>query len=756
VSAEPAPRQPSRPRLNPFVFPPDTTFRFALLFVAVIGANLYVWNWLWIAFGANQREVVADYATCTSIRPALDIRGVDPATYSTASDLFTRCVNEVNRPLAWWMIGGTLLLLAVAGVILLLIPLWIARRRHLRPLEAKDAPAVVAELEELAREAELDDEPRWRWNPLDPSPTGLAFGRPGSHSVALMGGLVTRQFADPPAFRAVVRHELAHLRNRDVGLTYATVALWYAFLLVGVLPFVVVVADEGIDTVVSLGWRLVALSALVYLTRNAVLRAREVFADVRASVPDGKDGALRRILAAMPRGATSVWRQVWTVHPDPQIRLAAVNDTRSLFAVGVLVAFGTGVAATIAYDSLVTFVGFYVADPLEIRLLAAAPVAPLVMGVVGIGVWRSAWSALADGAPRRHTWTVALALTAGFLVGPQLALQRAVRIEGDRTLLETAFGGGALWILLLAASLVLVLAWVRGTAETWIRARAGAGRPTGTALLGLLFASGFLAAFIAVFNYARDSRTQIPKFDAIDYPVAAHTTWVGPEWLWRLIENAWLLSVLRVPVIILALAVVWLLPLGAWLRRRKSASQPAWAFLDPGGELRTATLGPVWLEPWLIGLVAGVASIAGFAALRAGMHASFDLETRLQDVGFAYAYTYWQYVIALGAQASAGVIATARARELRLVYGLAAAFTAGVVAVIGIELVISAGSCVDALTLSDGSSPCGWYGDIDAAWIDFHTIVPMGALAALAGGLAVLGVQAVFHRRHAPVPAPTA
>ncbi len=104
--------------------------------------------------------------------------------------------------------------------------------------------------------------PSWRWNPLDPSPTGLSFGRPGSTSVALMGGLVTRQFADPPAFRAVVRHELAHLRNRDVDLTYATLSLWYAFLLV---ERAAVRRRRGRRRrrarSLSLGWRLLALAA---------------------------------------------------------------------------------------------------------------------------------------------------------------------------------------------------------------------------------------------------------------------------------------------------------------------------------------------------------------------------------------------------------------------------------------------------------------------------------------------------------------
>ena len=426
------PESTSAPRLNPFVFPSDTTFRFALLVVAVLGANLYVWNWLWNALGSDGQAVAAGYEFCVrTYGTAGDIEGVDPVLFAAASDAFTACVQEVNQPLAWWMIGGTALLLVVATVILLALPRWITYRRGLRPLTREDAPAVVDELSELSTEAGLAEEPRWLWNPLDPSPTGLAFGRPGSHAVALMGGLVVRQVADPPAFRSVVRHELAHLRNRDVDLTYATVSLWYAFLLASVLPFAFVVADEGARTVLALGWRLLALAALVYLTRNAVLRAREVYADVRASVPDRRDGALRRILAALPRLYDSWWGRLRSVHPDPETRLAALEDTRTMFPIGLLVAFGTGVAATIAYESLVTFIGIFLSDSFSTYLLSAAVFAPLALGVVGVGVWRGVWATLADDRPRSHTWPLALAFAAGFLVGPQLALQRGVRIQGD-------------------------------------------------------------------------------------------------------------------------------------------------------------------------------------------------------------------------------------------------------------------------------------------------------------------------------------
>jgi Zn-dependent protease with chaperone function len=226
VSAKPGDAAPPLgARLSPFVFPSDTTFRFLLLLVAVIGANLYVWNWLYTAVGVDRGDYARSLLQCGVDYRAAIAGTPDLATVNAASDSMTRCYQETTAELAWWMFAGTALLVAVAALILLLVPRWIERRRRLRPLTREDAPAVVDESDALAREAGLGEEPRWLWSPLDPSPTGIAFGRPGRHAIALNGGLVTRQLADPPAFRAVVRHELAHLRNRDVDLTYASISL---------------------------------------------------------------------------------------------------------------------------------------------------------------------------------------------------------------------------------------------------------------------------------------------------------------------------------------------------------------------------------------------------------------------------------------------------------------------------------------------------------------------------------------------------
>jgi Zn-dependent protease with chaperone function len=754
VSAEPSEAPPPLgARLSPFVFPSDTTFRFLLLLVAVVGANLYIWNWLHTVLALDPDAAISAYRSCVLAYETVTAGDPDPSTLEAARIARTACTEGVTSALPRWMIGGTVLLLVVAAVIMFLHPRWIVRRRDLRPLERQDAPEVVDELSALAKESGLREEPRWLWNPLDPSPTGLAFGRPGSHAIALMGGLVTRRFADPAAFRAVVRHELAHLRNRDVDLTYATVSLWYAFLLVGLVPFVITIVDQGSSFFFSLAWRVLALAILVYLTRNAVLRAREVYADVRASVPDGPQGALRRILGGLPTGPASFGRRLLRVHPDPGVRLERVNDTRKLFPLGLVVTFGVGVAATIAYESVFDLIARFASDPITINLLAAAVFAPLVMGAIGVGVWRGAWGALAEDARPRATWPFALALAAGLLVGPELALDRVVRPEGS--LLRDALGAGAVWILVLVVGLVLLLAWVGASAEAWLRAPAGASRPTVPTVAGLLFASGMLAIFIGVFFALYDTRPVIAKSrsdTAIEHAEVMQVAWVGPVWLYKLVRDPYVMIVVTKPVVFLAIVALWLFPFLAWLRRRDRAVDAPWAFLEPGGRLRIPLLGRGSLDPWKVGCVAGLACLGAFLVQRLALKAGYDADTRLQ-LQFSAAFFYWQLLLGLATQGAAAIVATARAQAngLALIAGLAAAFVAGVIATAGLVIGPTIAGCFDPIAL--GPLSCGWHAEREFSWLVLRLLIAQGAVVALAGGLVVLGVRALVARRNTPVPA---
>jgi Zn-dependent protease with chaperone function len=744
VTAAPTP-EPRRARLNPFAFPSDTTFRFVLLVVAVLGTTFFVWNWIYFAVGGHGGRFARAALACLQVAPAQSVNLDD---YTNASDAYGACVQDLTRPTAWWMLGGAALVLGLALALTLAQPWWRRRRLRLRPLTAADAPGVVAAVTELAAEAGLRQTPTLVWDPLDPAPSGLAFGYAGNYTVALTGGLVVRQATDPDAFRAVVRHELAHIRNRDVDVTYFTVSLWHAFLLGAVLPFVFTLFDEGLDTILRVSWRLAALGLLVYLTRNAVLRSREVYADVRASAAPGAADAVRRVLSGLPqprRGAHGLLR----VHPDPGRRLAAVEDTGSLFTLHLLTAFGAGLAATIAYESAVDLVSSFVSDGVDMRLVAALAFAPAVVGVVGVAVWRSGFGALAEGRRPPPVWPLGLALAAGFMVGPELALRRSVATGDDAMLSELLHGRGFAWAIGLVLALVLSLAWVSAGASAWIRSLAGR-HPRLAVFGGLLAASGVLTIVMGIFYIARDVRpvTGIAKHaSSLEHQAVSHVAYAGPEWVWQLVMNPELVWLLLRWEILPAVVLLWAYPYAAALLRRRPASdaETGWAFLDPGGRLAIPPFAAHLVRPLAIGVAAGVAFLVAEVCLRVGIRVGVDGETRTTNE-LLYVFFAWQLVFAIVAQGAAGAVATALSgHRARVVDGLAAAFVAGSIAVFGIVAGPSAGSCFDPIAVN--SAPCAWTVDAGFTWDVYRRLIAEGAIAAALAGVVTLGLLALARRR---------
>ena len=326
-------------RLSPFVFPSDTTFRFLLLLVAVVGANLYIWNWLWLAArhrpgrpgerGRGSRCTSEHQSALSSAdrlsRPATMQRDAPSACLQDGEHVAR--VLDGRRDAACsspWRASSSCSL-----------PIWIRRRRRLRPLRREDAPAVVDELGALARESGMSEKSRAG------SGTRSTRRRPVSLSVAPGSTPLLSWGASSPVSSPIRRRSgpLSATSSHICATATSTSrtrpsSLWYAFLLVSVLPFAVVVADEGLGTILSLSWRMLALALLVYLTRNAVLRAREVYADVRASVPDGEQGALRRILGGLPETTGARLATALARAPGPVGHGSlSVNDPRRLFPV---------------------------------------------------------------------------------------------------------------------------------------------------------------------------------------------------------------------------------------------------------------------------------------------------------------------------------------------------------------------------------------------------------------------------------------
>jgi Zn-dependent protease with chaperone function len=262
--------------------------------------------------------------------------------------------------------------------------------------------------------------------------TGVPFDRP---TVVVPAAYA---YTDPADLDLVVRHELAHVRSRDV--TWAAAAWWAGWL---VVPAVVVTlvpllppltllqparwsaSDRGYLSRSVLTALALAVATLVF--RAWVLRGREHDADRRAVGGDREvtfgEAPAAPAAPAAPRAWT--WRR-WgwfSVHPDPVARAAAVARAEDPRVGGFAVAAATGLLALYTTQALKAgFDGLSTSGDAE-RVAAAvrraadwtaayarAPGPDLLTGVTGVNGADAKLGTSSAG------WTLDLALGLGLLV----------------------------------------------------------------------------------------------------------------------------------------------------------------------------------------------------------------------------------------------------------------------------------------------------------------------------------------------------
>ena len=712
--------------------------------------SLFLYSWLYTSFSDKHLTVRQNLACLQQSRQAqADAKTLDDLT--AAARAFNGCVAAIYRPEGTFMLGGVGVLIALAVVLYLAMPWWRLYRGKLRPFTGADDPEIAAEVARLSEEAGLSRPPRFVWNPFNMVPTGLAFGRARRRYVALSGGLVTRYYTDRPAFRAVVLHELAHLRNRDVDQTYFTVVLWYAFVIAAIAPFIPTLFDESGGTIWGLGWRLAALTALVYLTRNAVLRSREVYADVRASL--GEPSGIRAVLSRAG-GPARLRDRLLGLHPAPAARLASVENTDRLFSLGLLELFGTGIAATIAYQEVVQLVQLYEPDATTTMWWAALVFAPLAAAVLVSAIWRSTFARLARERRPRGAFVAGAALGAGFLVGQELSLSNVVGSE------DVVLGVGRsnlLTALLVVLGLALLASWVAASAELWLPV-AGSRTPRWAAAAGLAATGLVLTVTMGIFFLVRSTRAAIhvsTSATRLEHDQVGAVVWAGPRLLYQFVRDPEIATFVHRAAVWPAIVVLWAFPLAALLiGRRRGRHELAWGSIDN----TAVTLGqpPVRLRrAALIGLGGAAVVLVASLVLRASLHFGLSAATRSRDETFL-AFYVWTVSLGLLAMAVVAGLTAATCRRAAMLLALFAAALTGTASAITLFAYPTLASCVDVISLNP-AAPCAWLVDASFTRQSFEQMLVQGTLAALAGAaIALLGTITLGARRRAAEPAPAA
>jgi Zn-dependent protease with chaperone function len=309
-----APKQAALNRIrkavaNPDVLPSATTLRFAVLILAALASTASIYAHLSVLARPNSEAAAVRCVHSLSAAGA-----VEPATGN--ADL--SCISASVPALARWAAVGVVLLLLVALLVYLFAPWFIRHFTGLRALNpaTRSEQALADELDALSLEMGVPADPVWLYAPGSPKQDARAFGHPARPYVVIHGSLRAMLQNTPrnvPGFTAIVTHELAHLRNRDLLPTYATLAVWRAFLSVVLAPYLVSLVAPGIFSEplhpgayqlleVAPDPRITVTSfllvALVTLSVRAVLRVREAHADATAALYLRDDTALRAIIRA--------------------------------------------------------------------------------------------------------------------------------------------------------------------------------------------------------------------------------------------------------------------------------------------------------------------------------------------------------------------------------------------------------------------------------------------------------------------------
>ncbi|MFI9638582.1 M48 family metalloprotease [Micromonospora sp. NPDC051925] len=297
---------------------------YLLVVAALIAAGVGAGDLYFVADRSLIRHWVVAFNAC------------ERAFGSTATNLvppgFTDCLTEPARQRALVLLVAVGIVFACAAVLLVAVPaidLWRLRRQRRRFTVAGAADRFAA----LCAAEGLTGRDRPRLLIAGP-PVRQAFtvGLVGRRPVVVLPVGLAVAYRDLLRFDPVVRHELAHVRARDVVWVAAVRTLiWLPVPAVAVGGLLEIGSFGANPTVTGAFLRAALLAGLVAVLSAALLRARERAADRHAARADRAEdliALLRRGVDGNPqrRRVPAVLRGLLARHPTPRERIRSLRE----------------------------------------------------------------------------------------------------------------------------------------------------------------------------------------------------------------------------------------------------------------------------------------------------------------------------------------------------------------------------------------------------------------------------------------------
>lgn len=336
---------------------------------------------------------------------------------------------ESRTPLAWVVVPPALILGATV------VATWlessrIVRSRGLTPVPPEYPGAI--RFAELAAEAGVTT-PRLMQNEQDGTVSARSVGRPGNYIVIVSPVVLAAARRRRLTFDIILRHELEHVRSGDVVLATFAVLAWYVTLVAMAIPLLAVPWTRDFSLVPSYLVRVGVLALVVYLVRAQLLRLREHYADVAATVAAEERSEFITAAASAPRVPVTdqahrrprLRRAVehivpaFALHPTGTQRAAVVEAplllARPLPATLLVAGFATGAAQGLLEPILIG-TGMTVQAAVDLTRW-------LLFGLVGIVGAAEVMRASSGGRPgARHFFLPSACLVLGAALGASASL----------------------------------------------------------------------------------------------------------------------------------------------------------------------------------------------------------------------------------------------------------------------------------------------------------------------------------------------